>query len=301
MTTTINADNVTGGAIVTGDASGQLGLQAAGVTKLTVSSSGVTLASALPIASGGTGTTSTTFANLTTNVTGTLPIANGGTNSTATPTAGGAGYGTGTAHAYTAAGTSGQLLQSNGASAPTWVTASSGAMTLLSTVTASNSATVDIETTFSSTYDQYMLVGTDINTQPTGNESLTCRLKIGGSYITTATYFYHNDVSNSSSALYVGAASSPGGVNRISITPDMGATAGDSMSFVMFVHGPANTTFSKFVEWVGRFRNSGDNYAKAYGQGGNTGTGALTGVRFLTASGSVITSGKFRLYGIANS
>lgn len=80
----------------------------------------------LPIANGGTGTTSTTFVNAATNVTGTLPIANGGTNSTATATAGGAGYGTGTAHAYTAAGTSGQFLQSNGASAPTWATLSSG-------------------------------------------------------------------------------------------------------------------------------------------------------------------------------
>ena len=48
----------------------------------------------------------------------TLAIAYGGTNSTATPTAGGTGYGTGTAHAYTAAGTSGQALISAGASAP---------------------------------------------------------------------------------------------------------------------------------------------------------------------------------------
>jgi hypothetical protein len=48
----------------------------------------------------------------------TLAIAYGGTNSTATPTAGGAGYGTGTAHAYTAAGTSGQALISAGGSAP---------------------------------------------------------------------------------------------------------------------------------------------------------------------------------------
>lgn len=55
-----------------------------------------------------------------------LPIANGGTNSTATPTAGGAGYGTGTAHAYTAAGTAGQVLTSNGASAPTWSTPAAG-------------------------------------------------------------------------------------------------------------------------------------------------------------------------------
>ena len=39
MTTTINADTVTGGAIVTGDASGILGLQAGGNTGLTLNSS----------------------------------------------------------------------------------------------------------------------------------------------------------------------------------------------------------------------------------------------------------------------
>ena len=110
------------------------------------------LASPLAVASGGTGVTSSTgtvavvLSNsptlvtpilgtpqsvtltngtglpLTTGVTGTLPVANGGTNATATPTAGAVSYGTGTAYAFTSAGTSGQVLQSNGASAPTWVT-----------------------------------------------------------------------------------------------------------------------------------------------------------------------------------
>jgi hypothetical protein len=46
--------------------------------------SSLTLGSALPIASGGTGSTSTTFVNATTNITGVLPIANGGTNSSST-------------------------------------------------------------------------------------------------------------------------------------------------------------------------------------------------------------------------
>jgi hypothetical protein len=54
-----------------------------------------------------------------------LPIASGGTNSTATATAGGIGYGTGTAHAYTVAGTSGQVITSAGAGVPTWTTATS--------------------------------------------------------------------------------------------------------------------------------------------------------------------------------
>jgi hypothetical protein len=59
-------------------------------------------------------------------VTGVVAIANGGTNSTATATAGGAVYGTGTAYAFTAAGTAGQVLTSNGASAPTWSGISGG-------------------------------------------------------------------------------------------------------------------------------------------------------------------------------
>jgi hypothetical protein len=63
---------------------------------------------------------------LTTHVSGTLPIANGGTNSTATATAGGAAYGTGSAFAFTAAGTAGQVLTSQGASAPTWSGISGG-------------------------------------------------------------------------------------------------------------------------------------------------------------------------------
>jgi hypothetical protein len=46
--------------------------------------SSLTLGSALPVTSGGTGSTSTTFVNLASNVTGTLPIANGGTGSTST-------------------------------------------------------------------------------------------------------------------------------------------------------------------------------------------------------------------------
>ena len=67
---------------------------------------------------------------------GTLAIARGGTNSSATATAGGIGYGTGTAHAYTAAGTANQFLQSNGASAPTWTSGTaSGTTTFTATTT----------------------------------------------------------------------------------------------------------------------------------------------------------------------
>jgi len=70
----------------------------------------------------GNATTATTA----TNVSGVVAIANGGTNSTATPTSGGICYGTGTAHAYTAAGTLGQVLTSSGTGAPVWAAVSGG-------------------------------------------------------------------------------------------------------------------------------------------------------------------------------
>ncbi len=98
-----------------------------GFTPSTGSTGAITLAGTLATTNGGTGLTGFTAANNAIYSTsssaltaGTLPIAAGGTNSTATATAGGIGYGTGTAHAYTAAGTAGQILTSAGASAPAW-------------------------------------------------------------------------------------------------------------------------------------------------------------------------------------
>jgi len=88
--------------------------------------------------------TNCTFPTLNQNTTGTaaglssvLAIASGGTNSTATATNGGIGYGTGTAHAYTSAGTAGQVVVSAGAAAPAFGV---GAATTPSAVTFSATA-----------------------------------------------------------------------------------------------------------------------------------------------------------------
>lgn len=228
---------------------------------------------------------------LTTGVTGTLPIANGGTNSTATPTAGGIVYGTGTAQAVTAAGTAGQYLQSNAGSAPTWVTASSGALILLSTVTASASATVDVESTFSSTYETYFITLSDV--VPT--DLLRVLLKIGGSYV-TSNYAYTMSRRNGTDPVdtYYGRTSTSDSTSTYIRLQNGAATT----SMIFYVYSPAAATGGKRVNWVG---TGGSTQAEYFnGTGSNSTAGALTGVRFQPQTGS-ITSGTFRLYGIANS
>jgi hypothetical protein len=88
-----------------------------GVGTVTVANTGV-----LSFSGGTTGLTPATATTGAVVLAGRLAIANGGTNATATPTAGAVAYGTGTAYAFTLAGTAGQILTSAGTGSPTWTT-----------------------------------------------------------------------------------------------------------------------------------------------------------------------------------
>lgn len=323
---TISAGTTSGTALVnTGDTTGQLILQTNGTTTaVTIGTNQVvTLAQPLPVGSGGTG-------------------------STATATAGGVGYGTGTAQAFTAAGTSGQALVSNGASAPTFGTlgvsgggtgqtsltannvilgngtsavqfvdpgtngnvltsngttwtsaaASTGALVFLSSQTASNSATVDLETTFNSTYETYMVVASNIYV-PTNNATLGVRLKISGSY-QTASYKWHIIGPTSGATTYVGFNNSSD--SAMTILPDIDAGTAFVNEFVFYINEPTNTSKYKMIWGLGISWDQGNSnlhnnhFAGAYFGG----TGAMTGIRFLASSGN-ISSGTFRLYGIKKS
>jgi hypothetical protein len=88
---------------------------------VTVANTGV-----LSFSGGTTGLTPATATTGAVTLAGTLAIANGGTNGSATPTAYGVAYGTGTAYAFTAAGTAKQVLIANTSAAPTWSTLTTG-------------------------------------------------------------------------------------------------------------------------------------------------------------------------------
>jgi len=113
------------------------GISVSGATgNVTIANTGV-----LSFSGGTTGLTPATATTGAVTLSGTLGIANGGTNSTATPTAYGVAYGDGTAYAFTAAGTTGQVLTATTGSAPTWAApATSGTVTSVSVVSANGFA-----------------------------------------------------------------------------------------------------------------------------------------------------------------
>ena len=104
------------------------GISVSGATgNVTIANTGV-----LSFSGGTTGLTPSAVTTGAITLAGTLVIANGGTNGSAAPTAGAVAYGTGTAYAFTAAGTAGQVLTSAGAGVPTWATPTTGTVTSVS-------------------------------------------------------------------------------------------------------------------------------------------------------------------------
>jgi hypothetical protein len=179
---------------------------------------------------------------------------------------------------------------------PSWTTIGSGALTLLSTVTASAAATVDIETTFNGTYDNYLIVASRVRLS-FGSGNLLCRLKLGGAYDSGASAYSYT-VGYVSSATWSGANSS--GAAQILIATDIYSNF--ESQFTMMLSNPTGTTYKKPVTWSGAFARDGSAGLideLVLGAGGSTAVTALTGVRFLPSSGNI--SGTFRLYGIANS
>jgi hypothetical protein len=198
-----------------------------------------------------------------------------------------------------AAGTNGQVLTSAGSGLPSWTTVGSGALTLLSTVTASGSSTVDIETTFNSTYDRYVIEAVGVTVSSSTDITFLARMKIGGSYLSTSSYSGH--VSDCSSGAGTYSATQAVDEDGLPILGNIsnGGTSGKSANFSFRVSNPSSTTLMKTAYWHGQAFKTDNTSRTVNGAGFNSGTAALTGIRFYASTGTV--SGTFRLYGIANS
>lgn len=266
-----------------------------------------------PTAGGITYGDGTQYANTAAGSSGQVLLSNGasaptwgtaGTSTTATNLAGGSN---GTVPYQSAAGTtqmlavgtSGQVLRSNGAAAPSWVTPSAGALVFInSQVVSSAVATVNFSNLFTSTYDDYVVYFGGVTSSAGNGPPLNVRLQKNSAFASTGYNFGYVNASSGGTA---------------NTTADAAATA--------ITFGPGATFFSNNIQ--GGFctitnANSATGYAVAVVAhifshstssgsvgmmtAGGTSSGAFvtTGIQFFTSTGN-ITAGNFRLYGVAKS
>ena len=172
-------------------------------------------------------------------------------------------------------------------------TAGSGWGDPLDEVITAGAATVDLETTFDSTYDAYVVVGTDIS-GVTAADPLVCLFKLGGSYSVT-NYFSHSNIGAASSALYAGHNDSS--ATSLQILNAIETNASFPSGFTLFMLTPPESTTKRKVVSFNGYENAGDRIS--HGGGHCQNSGALTGLRFENGNGNI--RGAFRLYGIKKS
>ena len=230
------------------------------------------------------GTTTTTALVETGDTTGNLVLQVNGTTPALTLNATQA-LGVGSSPSY---GTSGQVLTSGGTSAsPTWTTPSSGAMSLISTLTASASASL----TWTGLTAQYYKINFD---KLITSSSTNFYLQFGyGSTPTWITSGYNwIGLYNDGTSLYPKLNSSASGTDL---------TLGN---FTSFATGGGNFT-NGFVDFAttASTNNMIISYATdgvpVYLSGSPATSQTITAIRMITASGT-ITSGKASLYGISS-
>jgi hypothetical protein len=188
------------------------------------------------------------------------------------------------------------LTSAGSGNAPTWVTPSSGAMTLITTTTASSSATVDF-TGLTSTYKNYVVIVT--NAVPaTLNAALVFRTSTnnGSSYNSGASDYYSTHTNFGDTAWNYGQTVD----DRFYInfygqenTANLGGT-----SFNMTI---VNPSASNRIHWyITGFENGYSASLGAFVGGGYrlATSGAVNAIRFFFGSGN-IASGTFKLYGIS--
>jgi hypothetical protein len=173
------------------------------------------------------------------------------------------------------------------------------AMVLLSTQTASNSAS--IEFTLPTAYKEVKFGFYNIVPATSPGDHLFFDCSVLGSYGTmkTTTFFraYHTE-SNSLTALqYVTGLDQAQTTNNQQLMPDIGSGADESGAGTLTLFNPASTTYVK--HFYGRFPYyySADYAMDVYPAGYFNTTSALDGIKFVSGSGN-IASGTIKMWGV---
>ena len=179
-----------------------------------------------------------------------------------------------------------------------------GAMTLLSTVTASSSATVSFASGITSTYKEYIFKFYDVHPSADAAD-LTVNFRDGSSaYDATKTssffWAYHSEDDSDTTLNYASSNDLAQGTGVQPISSNPGYDNDQACSGTLHLFDPASTTFVKhFMVKHQHQQHASQSYQTHVGGYFNT-TAAIDNIVFKFASGN-IDSGTFKLYGIKDS
>ena len=177
-----------------------------------------------------------------------------------------------------------------------------GSMVLLSTATASSSATIDITSGIDSTYKEYQFHFTDIH-PATNSVKFTFQADTGTNtnynQAITSTMFgaYHAEGDGSQGLGYESGHDQAQGTAFETLVINLGSDNDQSASGILHLFDPANTTFVKHFIATDNSSSAADNSQQDFKAGYFNTTTALTRVRFKMSSGN-IDSGTIKMYGI---
>lgn len=200
------------------------------------------------------------------------------------------------ATAFLAAGTSGQVLQSNGTSAPSWATPGGGSWIFINSTTGSGASTIDV-TGMNSTYDMYMIVGQNVSSSDSAR--MQAQIYLGGSLQTSSLYGYVAGAMDTS--WVISTWTNPSDTRIILAETGYINTGGTPDRNFIFYCPNVNSTTKAHGFWGTGQENRTTARPHVYHMSGNYASigSAMTGVRFYMATGTI--TGTFRLYGLKNS
>jgi len=178
---------------------------------------------------------------------------------------------------------------------------SGGGLNLISTQTASSSATIDFTSGIDSTYKEYIFKFYDIH-PATDSAILQCNGRDGGSSFdatktTTFWYSYHNEGDSDTVLEYNASYDIAQSTSAFRISNLLGNGNDESYSGTMHLFEPSSSVFVKNFIIRSNMYQSGDYTFDIYVAGYFNVTSAIDGLQFSMSSGN-IDSGTIKLYGV---
>jgi hypothetical protein len=179
-----------------------------------------------------------------------------------------------------------------------------GKMTLISSQTASGSASIEFTSGIDSTYPIYKFELINIHPSADANNThMSASTDGGSSYGVTATTTQfqakHNEADNDSALQYSTAGDLAQSTNPVDIGRSLGSGNDECGVATIFIFNPSSTTFVKHFISTNNEYHSSDLTLQNFTAGYFNTTSAIDGIQFSMSSGN-IDAGTIKLYGIGD-